>query len=218
MTPFLRKFKVIFGIMNLKREGWIKMFKIIEAKDEELIKEIYKFRYHILCEEFDIFKKEDYPDGVEMDEYDNYSIQYAFFDEKNKLAACVRLVHHSDIGYPTLNALNIEQEKKKTLPSNENAAELSRIFIDKNYRCIKNTKQIINLIKLNAGNKMREMGIEYSYGALEKSFLRLLLILKMPYKPIGGYQQYGGRMRAPCIMSTDELIELNKELFFETVF
>ncbi len=193
------------------------MFKCIEAKDKELIKEIYRFRAEITCNELGSVKKEECIDGMEIDEYDRYSIQYAFFDEKDRLAACVRLVHHSDIGYPTFNALKIDPKERVNLLPDDKMAELSRIFIGKDYRCIKNTKEIIDLVKLNAGKRMAEMGIEYSYGALEKSFLRLLAILKMPYRPIGPYQQYGGRMRAPCIMSTEELLELNKELFLETV-
>ncbi len=197
------------------------MFKCIEAKDERLIKEIYRFRYQIACEEEGIFDKNNYPDKYESDRYDKYSIQYAFFDKYEKLAACVRLVHHSKIGYPAANALKIdEREKLKLLPyeESETIGELSRIFIRKDCRGIKNTKQIIDLVKINAGKKMKDMGIVCSYGSLEESFLRLLLILKMPYHPIGSYQLYGNRLRAPCVMFTDELIKLNKELFFETVY
>lgn len=196
------------------------MFKCIEAKDEELIKEIYRFRYQIACEEDNIFDKKNYPKGMETDKYDKYSTQYAFFDMDRKLAACVRLVHNSEIGYPTSNALKINTEDKSKLSKyvqERKIGELSRIFIRKDCRGMKNTRQIIDLVKLNAGIKMKEMGIVCSYGALEESFLRLLLILKMPYRPIGSYQLYGNRMRAPCIMDTDELFELNKELFLETV-
>ncbi len=196
------------------------MFKCIEVKDQELIKEIYRFRYHIACEEEGIFDKNNYPDKYESDKYDEYSIQYAFFDKYEKLAACVRLVHHSKIGYPAAKALKIdEREKLRLLPyeENETIGELSRIFIRKDCRGIKNTRKIIDLVKLNAGVKMKEMGVVCSYGALEESFLRLLLILKMPYRIIGPYQSYGNRMRAPCIMFTDEMMELNKELLLETV-
>jgi len=193
------------------------MFKCIEAKDEDLIKEIYRFRYRIACIEEGIFDRKSFPNECETDEFDQLSIQYAIFDKENNLAACVRLVHHSKRGYPTSKALKINpEEEKKLLPYNQ-MGELSRIFIRKDCRGIKNTKQIIDLVKINAGAKMKELGIVSSFGSLEESFLRLLLILKMPYRPIGPYQVYGNRMRAPCIMLTDELIELNKELFFEEV-
>lgn len=196
------------------------MFKCIEAKDEELIKEIYRFRYKVALEEDILPEGKEFKEAYEADEYDKYSIQYAFFDKNSEIAACVRLIHHSDVGYPAQNSLKIESvEKKKLMLYDEKmqTAELSRIFIRKDCRGIKNTRKIIDLVKLNAGVKMKEMGVICSYGALEESFLRLLLILKMPYRIIGPYQMYGNRMRAPCIMFTDEMMELNKELFLETV-
>ncbi len=193
------------------------MFKCIEVKDPEMIKEIYRFRYQIACEEDDIFDKNNFPDKIETDDYDAYSFHYVIFDSKKSIAACVRLVNNCAKGYPTYNTLKIFPEEKKKLYSYSEMGELSRIFIKKEYRGIKNTKKIIDLVKLNTGIKMKELGIVCSFGALEESFLRLLHILKMPYKPIGPYQMYGNRLRAPCIMYTDELIELNKEMFFETV-
>ncbi|MCF6201031.1 MAG: GNAT family N-acetyltransferase [Hydrogenimonas sp.] len=193
------------------------MFKCIEAKDPELIKEIYKFRYQIACEEEGIFDKNNYPDEYESDEYDKYSLQYVFLNKKNTIVACVRLIYNSKIGYPTLNNLKLFNRKENSVLLHSRTAELSRIFIKKEYRSIKNTRQIIDLIKINTGKRMEEMNIVYSYGALERSFFRLLQIFKMPYRQIGPFQMYGRKMRAPCIMYTDELIELNKELFIEKV-
>ena len=193
------------------------MFKCIEVKDPEMIKEIYRFRADITCDELKSVKREDCIDGMETDEFDKYSIQYAIFDENKNIAACVRLIYFSKMGYPTYNHLNIYPEEKKNLLPLSSMGELSRIFIKKEYRGMKSSREIIELLKYSTGIKMKELGIMCSFGALEESFMRLLHILKMPYKPIGPYQMYGNRLRAPCIMYTDELIELNKEMFFETV-
>jgi len=192
------------------------MFKCIEAKDEELIKEIYRFRYHVLCEEFEIFKKEDYPDKSEYDKYDDYSIQYAVLDENEKIAGCMRLVHHSPFGYPASNMLDIYDEEKCNVLSDEKTGELSRIFIRADCRGINKSRKIVESIKPLAGQKLIDLGLVYTYGALEESFLRFLLMLKMPYRRIGPYQNYGGRIRALCIMHTEEFYVLNKEFLVET--
>ena len=60
---------------------------------------------------------------------------------------------------------------------------------------------------------MIELNIEYSYGALEKPFFRLLRILKMPYEIIGTEQIHGGRMRYPSILYTNKLLEENKDFY-----
>jgi len=193
------------------------MFKCIEVKDPEMIKEIYRFRYHIACEEDDIFDKSRFPDGLETDEYDKYSIQYIVLDDKKKIAACLRLIHDSDIGYPVLNSLKVDPDEESKLSSYKKCGEISRIFINKNYRGMKSTGLIMDLFIKKVGKRMDDMGLVFTYGALEESFLRLLNIMKMPYKKIGPFQLYGNRLRAPCIMFTDELLELNKELFFESV-
>ena len=59
--------------------------------------------------------------------------------------------------------------------------------------------------------KLVELGIDCSYGAVERPFLKLLNMFHIPYKPIGGEQDYVGR-RYPCIMYTHELGAANPEL------
>ncbi|WP_457592220.1 GNAT family N-acyltransferase [Hydrogenimonas sp.] len=191
------------------------MFKCIEAKDEELIKEIYRFRCEIACDELNILKREDYPEGYEMDEYDKYSIQYAVLNDKGEVVGCMRLVHHSPIGYPASNTLRVyDNEKGKILPDNK-TGELSRIFIRSDCRGIKKSRKIVESIKPLAGKKLIELGLVYTYGALEENFFKFLLMLKMPYRRIGPYMNYSGRIRALYIMDTEEFYKLNKEFLLE---
>ncbi|WP_456404334.1 GNAT family N-acyltransferase [Hydrogenimonas sp.] len=192
------------------------MFKCIEAKDEELIKEIYRFRYRIACEEEDIFDKRNYSTVLETDDYDKYSVQYAVLDE-NEIVGCMRIIHHSPIGYPAFNNLEIYEKDRKILLPNEKMGELSRIFIRKDCRGIKQSKAIIESIKVPTVNKLKEYNIEFTFGALEESFARFLKLLKIPYHKVGPYLTYGNRKRALHVMYTEELYSLNKELFCEVV-
>ncbi len=193
------------------------MFKCIEAKDEELIKEIYRFRYQIACEEDNIFCKDNYQEKYETDEYDKYSIHYAVLDKEGEIAGCMRLIHHSPIGYPASNHLPIFEEEKKNLLTNDEMGELSRIFIRRDCRGIKSSKRIVEAIKPLAGQKLIDLKIVFSFGALEMSFFRFLLMLKMPYRQIGPYYIYGNRKRALCVMDTKEFSSLNQEFLCEPV-
>ncbi len=194
------------------------MFKYVEAKDEELIKEIYRFRCQIACDELKILNREDYPDGLETDEYDKYSIHLAILNENDEVVSCLRLIYNSAIGYPTQNEMVIE--KDISFIESGKLGEISRIFIHSRYRDMRSTKVIIESLKKEVCKKMIELDIEYSFGALEKSFHRLLRILNMPYEIVGKKQMHGGRMRYPAILSTQKLIEVNhyfNELMEENV-
>ncbi len=187
------------------------MFKIVEAKDVELIKKIYRFRCAIACDELKILKREDFPDGLETDEYDNFSTHLAALTKVGEVIACLRLIHDSPIGYPTKNEMKIEKDLSFIDPNRE--GEISRIFIHNRYRDMRSTKLIIHSLKREVFKKMIELNIEYSYGALEKPFFRLLRILKMPYEIIGTEQIHGGRMRYPSILYTNKLLEENKDFY-----
>ncbi len=186
------------------------MFKYVEAKDEELIKKIYRFRCKIACDELKVLKREDYVDGLEIDEYDRYSVHFAALDENGEVASCLRVIHHSPIGYPTENEMIVDKDLSHF--QRERVGEMSRIFIRSDCRNMKDTKKIIELIKINVCPKMKELGVDYSFGALEKSFHRLLVMFGMPYEIIGKLQMHGGKLRYPALLSTQEFIETNPEL------
>ncbi|EQB40440.1 hypothetical protein M947_01185 [Sulfurimonas hongkongensis] len=67
--------------------------------------------------------------------------------------------------------------------------------------------------------KMNQLDIEYTYGALESSFLRLLKIYKMNYVKIGNEQvhKYFG-FRHPCILYIKQLLIDNLELLGENYY
>ena len=149
------------------------MFRFIRVeKDRELLNKIYRFRCKILCDELKYFDKERYPDGLEIDKYDKYSIHYVALDNENEIAATVRLIHHSPIGYPTENSMNISDNVRNAF-NRDKLGEISRIFIDKKYRNLKDTKFLIETFKKFLYMDMKEERIEYSYGSLQKSCMRL---------------------------------------------
>jgi len=138
----------------------------------------------------------------EHDAYDRYAIHFATLDEDGEVCATVSLIYNSSIGYPTENSTKFDN----SMFDREKLGEMSRIFVDKKYRSMKTTKVIIEAVKRYMYIKMMQEGIEYTYGYLEKSFLRLLKIYKMPYHPVGPiYKDENIGLRYPCILYTKAL-------------
>jgi N-acyl-L-homoserine lactone synthetase len=184
-------------------------FTFLEIKDPELLDKVYAFRCDIMCDELKILDRTDYPEGLETDKYDPYSVHFAALDANGDVCACVRLIHHSPVGYPTENSMEFDIDTN--VFDRDKLSELSRIFVHAKHRNLKETKMLLNGLKQAVYARGKPLGIEYTYGSLEKSFLKLLNMFKYPYKSIGAEQDYGGK-RFPCIMYTKELEEENPHL------
>jgi len=187
-------------------------YQFIEVSSKEQLEKVFAFRYEIVCEKLGINELENCEPGRETDEYDEYSVQFAAFDEADEVVACIRLIHNSPIGYPMTN--NMEYDTATWNFDPERLGEFSRIFVSPKIRSIQKLKPLFNSLKLITYSKVIELNIAYTLGALEKSFLRLLRILGFPYKRIGNLQTYVGK-RYPCVIYTDELRAANSELFKE---
>ncbi len=74
-------------------ENFNKHFEIVLADTDQLIKEVQRLRYQVLCVENPYLNCEDYPDGLECDEYDSRSVHSLIRHKDSGLfAATVRLV------------------------------------------------------------------------------------------------------------------------------
>ena len=191
------------------------MFYFFEVEDERFLERIYRFRYEIVCEELGFFDKNKYPDKLEYDEYDNYANQFVALDENMEIAATMRFIHHSPIGYPALKHLRlyphfqalIEQYKK------EKISEISRVFIHKKYRNFSDTRTIIKrFITEQTYFIAKEYGIEYGFAAIEGRFLRLLRKFNLNFEPVGEEQSGYGSPRFPCVLPTMRLERDNPHL------
>ena len=185
--------------------------EFVEAVSEAQREKVFAFRYRIVCEKLGVDALDYCEPGRETDKYDDYAYQFAAFDEHDEVLACVRLIHHSPVGYPTANNMRFDIDPSVFEP--HKLGELSRIFVHKEKRGIRETKRLLQGLKEVAYLKIHDLNIEYLYGGLEKPFLKLLNMFKIPYAPIGQEQEYVG-LRYPCIMYTRDLEAVNPDLQF----
>ena len=114
----------------------MKRIKFVEVDSEFLKKEIFKLRYDVYVSEFGFEKKEDHPSGLEEDIFDPHSVELAAIEQiddiTEKVIGTIRLILHSELGFPIENVAPIGFIGEK--PSIEKIAEISRLTISREYR------------------------------------------------------------------------------------
>lgn len=185
--------------------------KFLEVKDQNMMEKVFAFRYRIMSEvkEFrEYFLDANFQNGLESDVFDKYAVHFIALDDSDAICANVRLIHHCPDGYPTENQMIFDN----SVFERDKLGEVSRIFIDKRYRNLQKTKEIVYNLNRLLYIKMVELGIEYTYGSLEPSFRRLLGIYNMHYEILGEEQKQGKMgLRIPCILYTQRLGDDNLE-------
>src|ERR1700685_2707058 len=66
----------------------------------QLLEKSYALRYQVYCLERKFLQAEDYPERLEIDEFDCHSIHVGAVDPRGELAGTARAVTASPIGFP----------------------------------------------------------------------------------------------------------------------
>jgi N-acyl amino acid synthase of PEP-CTERM/exosortase system len=98
------------------------------ADTPELLNKIYGLRFSVYTQEVPSFKPEDFPDGLEKDQYDAYSIHIAAI-VNDKVVGTLRLVKDSPIGFVMESAFALPSQIQRDL-----AVEHSRGIVVKEFR------------------------------------------------------------------------------------
>ncbi len=107
-------------------------FKFFQVHTEDLLNEIYRLRYEVYVKEFGFERAEDHPDGYETDEYEHASIHFASTNGNDKVIGTLRMVFHSEKGFPIEHATELSLPNGK--PSPDRTAEISRLAVSRLYR------------------------------------------------------------------------------------
>ena len=105
----------------------------VDQDDTELIKKIFRLRYQVYCLECGFLKAEDYPDGIETDEYDAQSIHFAAINDDNEVVGAARLVLEGSLPFP-LEKYCPDVAPEKLNINRSQCAEISRLVISKELR------------------------------------------------------------------------------------
>jgi len=206
-------------------------FKRVDS--EELLKRIYQLRYEVYCQECHFLTASDYPDGLETDEYDPFSIHFAAINHDAQVVGTVRLILPNPLGFPLEKRCRLDIDPHKF--PREKIAEISRLAVSKKYRRraddeLYGTESYLSVdpwrrrrypivvlgLYRTIYQESKKSGLALWYAAMEKKLWRALRLYGIHFTKIGKEVDYYGPV-APYLGVIKELertVSLHKpELF-----
>ncbi len=123
-------------------ESFERYFRVERAVSDAQKKRVFEIRYRVYCEEFKYEAVDNFPEGLEIDEYDQYSKHCLIIHRNSGVAAgCVRLV--PALGEYDENPLPLEKYCRSSLDwryleelklDRNKVCEISRLAVDGAFR------------------------------------------------------------------------------------
>tara|TARA_R100000005_G_scaffold87974_1_gene57565 strand:- start:17399 stop:18037 length:639 start_codon:yes stop_codon:yes gene_type:complete len=174
------------------------------------LRRIHRLRYNVYCEERAFLPTQDYPDGLERDDYDLRATCFAAFDRDDEVAGSVRLVlDAAGEGFPFQRHCLLFAEV--SLPAAHTAGEVSRLVLNQNCRTPPgggDTGTVILTVYREMYQYSLQHGIECWYAAMERPLVRMLSRIGVEFERIGPSVDYHGPV-APYML---ELTALQRRL------
>lgn len=158
------------------------------AESERQQEQMYRLRYDIYTTEVSSFKKEEFPDGIEKDKYDEHSV-HIIACEGDSVIGTLRLVKDSPVGFVMETAFKLPLALDRS-----QAVEHSRGIVRPAYR---NRKIYPRMLEF-AYNWQRQNGYPIYLGAPNMARLYGIL-LAMGWTAIGEPRYYHGITVVPMM-------------------
>jgi N-acyl amino acid synthase of PEP-CTERM/exosortase system len=95
--------------------------------------DLQRLRYEVYCDELKFLDPSNYPTGLESDEFDPVSVQFAAVNAEKQAVATLRLVRDSSLGFPLEHHAASLWPAFSALPRDK-TVEVSRLILSPQYR------------------------------------------------------------------------------------
>jgi N-acyl-L-homoserine lactone synthetase len=173
--------------------------------DPDLMDKSYRLRYQVYCIERGFLDPAKYPDRLERDEFDRYSLHLGVLDRDGSLKATSRLIQVSVLGLPLFRHCEIfaTQETEVYRPTNR-IAEVSRLCMSRQVAARRTDRAAVIPTMYRALYQFsKRAGFTHWLVATERGLHRLLTNFGFPFRPVGPHIDYFGPV-APYIMDFQE--------------
>lgn len=209
-------------------------FRLVPANNAALLREVYRMRYEVYCEEMGFEEPESFPEGLEHDMYDRRSRHCLLQHRSSSVyAGCVRLIVHDPDSPGELlpfekycgASLRREVLDPASLPTGS-FGEISRLTVRAAFRRRKSDKSehpasaiagdlpedrrgsmpiAIGLYVAGAALGLLE-GLSGVFVMMEPRLARHLSLCDIRFTPVGNVVEYHGRPRGAFHISRDDLL------------
>ncbi|MBE0447613.1 MAG: GNAT family N-acetyltransferase [Actinobacteria bacterium] len=173
------------------------MIEFRRAQTEDEMIAMYKLRYEVYCLEKRYLNADDYPDQLEHDEWDKYSVHFIATDGTD-IVGTVRLIKDSPIGFPTELLFDIARSNIH----NKSIAEVSRLIVNPQFKSL--TLQIANGLYKVMLNFSIEEGITHWYAVMDKHLYVAYSRIGFTFEQIGESKHCFGCNNSPYVLSLEE--------------
>ena len=203
-----------------------------QGNNREIMNEIFQLRFKVYCEEWGFEDPDQFPDGMERNEFDDKAEHFAIKSNRDGLlVGTARIIFPSDLGYPLRHHCTVDETLFMQVLGHVKEpiiGEVSRLAISKDFR-----KRIEDDFQLgylseppdsqHVGHEKRRynfvhefynylllqsisLGLSHWYIAMKRSLYVLLKRVGMVYHPIGPEIDYHG-LRTPYLGNLQEIRE-----------
>lgn len=176
--------------------------------DPALLDASYRLRYQVYCVERGFLDHRNYPDQLECDEFDRFSLHIGVMNEQRDLIATSRLVKVSMAGLPLFRHCGIFPHEHELYHEGNRVAEISRLCMSRERRdgAAGGSRIALNLYRATYQASKR-FGLTHWLAAMEPSLPRLLSALGVPFRAIGPVTDYFGQV-APYLCDLQEFDQI----------
>jgi N-acyl-L-homoserine lactone synthetase len=173
--------------------------------DRWLLEQSYNLRYQVYCIERGFLPASDYPDQLEIDEFDKHSIHVGVLNAQGDLVGTARLIEPSSAGLPVFHHCSLFEDAPSLNQRRANVIEASRLAVSRRTDVSERRMGVDIVLHIFKGlyQASKRHGFTHWLAATEKSLQRLMLKYGFPWRPVGPESDYYG-MVAPYLMNLDE--------------
>jgi N-acyl-L-homoserine lactone synthetase len=172
--------------------------------DPELMEASYRLRYQVYCVERSFLKAADYPEQLERDEFDRYSLHVGVVDRSGELMATTRLIRVSMWGLPLFRHCRIFPDETGLYQETNRIAEVSRLCVSRHLKQRGHGKASVASMLYRALYQVSKRArFTHWLVATEHSLQRRVTEFGFPFRAIGPSVDYFGPV-VPYLMDLQE--------------
>lgn len=107
------------------------VFQKIDPSDKALMHQVYRLRFQVYGRECGFISERDYPEELEIDEYDPQSLHFAAINSHREVVGSMRMILSKRGSLPITNLCDDISEMDRHILHTPHVAEISRLVISK---------------------------------------------------------------------------------------